>query len=193
SRGRRRHAADGAGGCRGNRKGKRAMRQVRTYAAMLVGSWLAAAAVTSAQAADPAFHRWLEEVWPQAQALGVSRATFDAATRGLGPALPPPGLGLPGREGAPPPGAAGFRLAPRGKAEFVQTPADYIKEANIAHLAEQGKKLAAEHSRTLAAIEQQFGVPGNVLLAIWGRETAFGGYRLPKNAVTVLATQGYYG
>src|SRR5262249_61004221 len=26
-----------------------------------------------------------------------------------------------------------------------------------------------------------------------GRETAFGGYRLPKNAITVLATQAYYG
>ena len=159
------------------------MGRVGNYAAILVGSWLAAAAITSAQAADPAFHRWLEEVWPQAQALGVSRTTFDAATRGLEPDLTLPDLDLPGREGAP----------PRGQAEFVQTPADYIKEANIAHLAEQGKKLAAEHGRTLAAIEQQFGVPGNVLLAIWGRETAFGGYRLPKNAVTVLATQGYYG
>src|SRR5256712_3032475 len=159
------------------------MGRVGNYAAILVGSWLAAAAVTSAQAADPAFHRWLEEVWPQAQALGVSRATFDAATRGLEPDLTLPDLDLPGREGAP----------PRGQAEFVQTPADYIKEANIAHLAEQGKKLAAEHSRTLSAIEQQFGVPGNVLLAIWGRETAFGGYRLPKHAITVLATQGYYG
>src|SRR5256712_5394017 len=159
------------------------MGRVGNYAAILVGSWLAAAAVTSAQAADPAFHRWLEEVWPQAQALGVSRATFDAATRGLEPDLTLPDLDLPGREGAP----------PRGQAEFVQTPADYIKEVNIAHLAEQGKKLAAEHSRTLSAIEQQVGVPGNVLLAIWGRETAFGGYRLPKNAITVLATQGYYG
>jgi lytic murein transglycosylase len=159
------------------------MGRVGNYAAILVGSWLVAAAVTSAQAADPAFHRWLEEVWPQAQALGVSRPTFDAATRGLEPDLTLPDLDLPGREGAP----------PRGQAEFVQTPADYIKETNIAYLAAQGKKLAAEHSGTLAAIEQQFGVPGNVLLAIWGRETAFGGYRLPKNAITVLATQGYYG
>ncbi|HET9246686.1 MAG TPA: lytic murein transglycosylase, partial [Xanthobacteraceae bacterium] len=153
------------------------MGRVGNYAAILVGSWLVAAAVTSAQAADPAFHSWLEEVWPQAQALGVSRATFDAATRGLEPDLTLPDLDLPGRQ-AP----------PRGQAEFVQTPADYIKETNIAYLAAQGKKLAAEHSGTLAAIEQQFGVPGNVLLAIWGRETAFGGYRLPKNAITVLAT-----
>jgi lytic murein transglycosylase len=115
--------------------------------------------------------------------MGVSRRTFETAIRGVEPDLTLPDLDLPGREGAP----------PRGQAEFVQTPADYIKEANIARLAEQARRLAAEHSRTLAAIEQRFGVPGNVLLAIWGRETAFGGYKLPKNAVTVLATQGYYG
>jgi lytic murein transglycosylase len=159
------------------------MRRLGNYAAILVGVWLAAAGATTVRAADPAFQRWLEELWPQAQALGVSRTTFDAATRGLEPDLTLPDLELPGREGAP----------PRGQAEFVQMPADYIKEANIARLAEQAKKLAAEHSRTLAAIEQQFGVPGNVLLAIWGRETAFGGYKLPKSAITVLATQGYYG
>jgi lytic murein transglycosylase len=115
--------------------------------------------------------------------MGISRKTFDAAIRGVEPDLTLPDLDIPGRPGQP----------PRGQAEFVQTPADYIKEANIARLAAQAKKLAAEHSRTLAAIEQKFGVPGNVLLAIWGRETAFGGYKLPKNAITVLATQGYYG
>src|SRR5262249_55437698 len=115
--------------------------------------------------------------------LGVSRKTFEMATQGVVPDLSLPDLDLPGQIGAP----------PKGQAEFVQTPADYIKEAMIARLAEQGKKLAAEHSRTLAAIEQRFGVPGNVLLAIWGRETAFGGYKLPKSAITVLATQGYYG
>jgi lytic murein transglycosylase len=175
-------SGSGAGFLAAYGKGERAMGRIGNYAAIFVGSWLAAAVLASAQAADPAFQSWLEEVWPQAQALGVSRATFDAATRGLEPDLTLPDLDLPGRQ-AP----------PRGQAEFVQTPADYIKEANIAYLAEQGKKLAAEHSRTLSAIEQQYGVPGNVLLAIWGRETAFGGYRLPKNAITVLATQGYYG
>ena len=159
------------------------MGRIGKYAAILAGAWLAAAAATPAHAADPAFQKWLEDLWPQAQALGISRRTFDAATHGLEPDLTLPDLDLPGREGVP----------PRGQAEFVQTPADYIKEATIARLAEQAKKLAAEHARTLAAIEQQLGVPGNVLLAIWGRETAFGGYKLPKNAVTVLATQGYYG
>ena len=159
------------------------MARVGNCATILVSFWLALAAATPARAADAAFQKWLEDLWPQVQALGVSRQTFDAATRGLEPDLTLPDLAIPGREGAP----------PRGQAEFVQTPADYIKEANIARLAGQAKKLAAEHARTLAAIEQQYGVPGNILLAIWGRETDFGGYKLPKNAITVLATQGYYG
>jgi lytic murein transglycosylase len=136
-----------------------------------------------AQAADPLFQKWLQGLWPQAQELGVSHRTFDIATRGIEPDLSLPDLDLPGREGAP----------PRGQAEFVQTPADYIKESYIARLAERAKKLAAEHSRTLGAIEQKLGVPGNVLLAIWGRETDFGTYKLPKNAINVLATQAYYG
>jgi lytic murein transglycosylase len=160
------------------------MGRLSNFAAGVFGAaCLAISAAPSAHAADAAFQKWLAELWPQAQAMGVSRKTFDAATRGLEPDLTLPDLDLPGREGAP----------PRGQAEFVQTPADYIKEANIARLAEQAKRLAADHSRTLAAIEQKFGVPGNVLLAIWGRETAFGGYKLPKHGITVLATQSYYG
>jgi lytic murein transglycosylase len=159
------------------------MGMLKYCASSFFGCLLAATFVSSAAALDPAFNKWVQDLWPDAQALGVSRRTFEEATRGLEPDFTLPDLDLPGREGTP----------PRGQAEFVQTPADYIKEANIARLAEQAKKLAAEHARTLAAIEQKSGVPGNVLLAIWGRETAFGTYRLPKNAITVLATQGYYG
>ena len=159
------------------------MALLRGSARMGLGLFIAIGILTSVKAADPVFQRWLQGLWPDAQALGVSRRTFEAATQSVEPDLSLPDLDLPGREGAP----------PRGQAEFVQTPADYIKERNIAHLAEQAQKLAAEHSRTLAAIEQKLGVPGNVLLAIWGRETAFGTYKLPKNAITVLATQAYYG
>jgi lytic murein transglycosylase len=151
--------------------------------AAALAAWLMGSATTPAAAADPAFRKWLDGLWPQAQSMGISRRTFDAATANVEPDLTLPDLDLPGREGAP----------PRGQAEFVQTPADYIKEANIARLAARGKKLAAEHSRTLAAIEQKLGVPANVLLAIWGRETDFGSEKQPKEAITVLATQAYYG
>jgi lytic murein transglycosylase len=134
-------------------------------------------------APDPAFSRWLESLWPEAQAKGVSRKTFSAAIHGLEPDLSLPDLELPGRKGRPQP----------QQAEFVQTPETYVRESSIARLADQGKQLAAKHRATLAKIEQQYGVPASIILAIWGRETAYGSHKLPHNAIRVLATQGFYG
>jgi lytic murein transglycosylase len=82
---------------------------------------------------------------------------------------------------------------PPAQPEFVQTPADYLKEATIARFAAHGRKLLAQYRATLDAIEQRFGVPPTILLAIWGRETDFGGYHLGKNAIVVLVTQAFYG
>jgi lytic murein transglycosylase len=141
------------------------------------------ACLTDTQAADPDFRKFIESLRPEAARLGVSRATFDAATRGLEPDLKLPDLIIPGRPERPPP----------GQPEFVQTPSEYLRESSFNRLADQGRKLAAQHKQTLARIEQKFGVPGPVVLAIWGRETAFGGYKLPHSAIRVLATQAYLG
>src|ERR1700680_2386913 len=130
--------------------------------------------------ADAAFTKWLADFWPQAQALGVSRPVFDQATRGLEPDLTLPDLEIPGR-------------APTPQPEFVSTPAEYLAESSFARLSAQGKKLAAEHAATLGAVERRFGVPAEVILAIWARETNYGAQKLPYNAVRVLATQGYVG
>ena len=118
----------------------------------------------SASAADAAFQAWLQSLWPQAQQRGVSRATFDMATRGLEPDLSLPELVIPGR---PEPAAA-------GQPEFVQTPADYLKEASIERLAAEGRKLLDQYRAQLTGIERQFGVPPTILLAIFGRETDYG-------------------
>jgi lytic murein transglycosylase len=146
-------------------------------------AFLALFAASETSAADAIFQKWLEQVWSDAKNLGVSRSTFDAATRGLEPDLSLPDLVIPGRRKAP----------EKGQAEFVQTPADYLKESSLARLTAQGRKLAIEHRATLAAIEQRYGVPGPMILAIWGRETDYGNYNLPHNAMRVLATQGYLG
>jgi lytic murein transglycosylase len=132
--------------------------------------------------ADPAFQAFLQSLWPQAQDMGISRATFDAATRGLEPDLSLPDLVLPGRP-----------AAPERQAEFVQTPADYLKEPVIAGLAVRGKQLYDQYRPTLAAIERQFGVDPTIVLAIFGRETDYGRARDSRNAVRVLATQAYLG
>jgi len=136
-----------------------------------------------ARAADAAFSQFIASLWPEAQADGVSRATFDRETAGLEPDYKLPDLILPGRPatGAP------------AQAEFVQVPADYIKEPAIARLAEHGQKLLQQYRPSLDAIESRFGVPAPIVLAIWGRETDFGRYTLPYDAVRVLATQAYVG
>ena len=157
---------------------RRAARIVAMLAAALTLAFAAPAG-----AADPAFQAWLKGLWPEAAKLGVSRATFDKATAGIEPNLSLPDLVVPGRPEAP----------PRGQAEFVQTPAEYLRESTLASLAADGRKLYAQHRATLDRIEQRFGVPGPVVVAIWGRETAFGTYKLPHDAITVLATQGFYG
>ncbi len=137
----------------------------------------------AAAAPDPAFTQFIASLWPEAQAAGVSRATFDAETRGLEPDYKLPDLILPGRPatGAP------------SQAEFVQVPADYVKEAIIARLASEGQRLMAKYRDALTAIEKRFGVPASVVLAIWGRETDYGRYTLPYDAVRVMATQAYVG
>jgi lytic murein transglycosylase len=138
---------------------------------------------TPARAADAAFTQFIASLWPEAQAAGVSRETFDTQTRGLEPDYKLPDLILPGRPatGAP------------SQAEFVQVPADYIKEASIARLATEGQKLMAKHRAALDEIEKRFGVPASVVLAIWGRETDFGRYALPYDMLRVVATQAYVG
>jgi lytic murein transglycosylase len=151
-------------------------------AVVVVAAVLPAVAANRARATDAAFDAFLQSLAPRAQSLGVTRETFAKQTRGLTPDLKLPDLVIPGRTTKPP-----------GQPEFVLTPADYLKDSRLAGLAAHGRKLAATHRATLARIEREIGVPGNVVLAIWGRETDFGRYRLPHDAVRVLATQAWLG
>ncbi|MET0221544.1 MAG: lytic murein transglycosylase [Tardiphaga sp.] len=155
------------------------------YRKILIGLCLLtmSLAAAPAQAADAGFTAFIASLWSEAQQAGVSRKTFDDATRGLEPDYKLPDLALPGRPatGAP------------SQAEFVQVPADYVKEASIVRLASEGQRLLQKHRATLDAIEQRFGVPATIILAIWGRETDFGRYALPYDGIRVLATQAYVG
>ncbi|MCW5702006.1 MAG: lytic murein transglycosylase [Bradyrhizobium sp.] len=138
---------------------------------------------SSARAVDAAFKQFIASLWPEAQAAGVSRATFDRETRGLEPDYKLPDLILPGRPktGAP------------SQAEFVQVPAAYVRETTIARLAREGQRLMQKHRAALDGIEKQFGVPATIVLAIWGRETDYGRYALQHDTLRVVATQAYVG
>jgi lytic murein transglycosylase len=158
---------------------------IRTFVkfqTLMLAVALLALALGSAARADAAFDAWVQGTWPEAKALGVSRATFDAATRGLNPDLTLPDLVIPGRVQPQP-----------GQPEFVQTPADYLKEASLTRLAAQGRKLYAQYHDTFARIEKAFGVPGTVVLAIWGRESDYSTHYGGRDAIQMIATQAYTG
>ncbi|HRY05835.1 MAG TPA: lytic murein transglycosylase, partial [Hyphomicrobiaceae bacterium] len=133
--------------------------------------------------ADEGFKAFLQGIWPDAQKAGVSRRTFDTAIKGLKPDTSLPDLVLPGND----------KPTMKGQAEFTRAPSEYLNAAYLARLAEKGKALGARYKDALDKIETTYGVDRYSVLAIWGRETAFGNYKLPHDAIRVLATQAYMG
>lgn len=169
-------------GLRARTAGRRkptAGRRLLAFAAVLLA--LAGSSVP-ATAADPAFIAFLAALKPEAVARGVAPATFERETAGLEPDLTLPDLAQPGQS-----------TAAKGQAEFTVAPRDYVSAARIAKLAVEGRVLAAAQAPAIAAIEKRLGVDGNVVLAIWGRETAFGKHKARHDAIRVLATQAFTG
>jgi len=117
----------------------------------------------------PAFVTFLNELWPDARAKGVTRATFDLAFAGV----------------APDP-----RIMPitQRQPEFGQSVGTYL--ANFASKAriEAGIRKGAEHAATLEAIEREYGVDRWLVLAIWGVETNYGNMRDRWDVIRSLAT-----
>jgi lytic murein transglycosylase len=149
-------------------------------AALLFAVVLACAESASA---DEAFRQWVQELWPEAQSLGVSRATFDRAFKGVEPDRSLPDLILPGKKPS----------EVKGQAEFIRPPQDYLNRDHLARLAQQGRAFMTQYVDALAKIERELGVERHVLLGIWGRETAYGRHKLPHHVITALATQAYLG
>jgi lytic murein transglycosylase len=131
----------------------------------------------------PTFAQFIAGLWPDAQAAGVSRAIFDKTFAGLQPNMKLPDLDLPGK---PSDGS-------KGQAEFTRAPKEYLDEAYLERLAATGRQLAVEHKADLDKIERDIGVDRYSILAIWGRETAFGNHKLPHDAIEVLATLAWTG
>lgn len=132
-------------------------------------------------ALDQAFRDWVAaEIWLEASRAGVSRQTFDAAFAGVTPDLTLPDIQLPGAEPA------------IDQAEF-RSPGAYFDEAGLATLTRIGREEMQRWSSALSSIERRYGVPAEILLAIWARESAFGRASIPHYAIRTLATQAYLG
>ena len=82
--------------------------------------------------AEPAFDAFLQSTWPDAQSLGVSRATFDAAH----PRARARSIAARSRHSRP----AGEAAAQPQQPEFVQTPAQYLREPTFDAARRAGQK-----------------------------------------------------
>ncbi len=134
---------------------------------------------TSANAqASPEFRAFIESLWPDAQARGISRATFDAAFRDV--ATPDPDVIA--------------RTQKQG--EFSRPVWEYLVGAIAPPRIERGRAHAARLSSTLQAIEARSGVSRWVILGFWGIESDFGvsGGALPLiRSLASLAYAGFRG
>jgi lytic murein transglycosylase len=129
------------------------------------------------------FKAWLTSFRTIAAREGIRPEVYDTLTRGLTADFSLPDLDIPSRAGKGP-----------GQPEFVRTPEQYLNEKYLSNLGEQGRRLYAAHKDTLAAIQKTYGIDPYLLLALWGRETAYGTSNdSTHNAIQVLATLSYAG
>ena len=156
---------------------------VRLFGLLLVLLLPLAAEAATRGEIERDFARWLRhELWPEAQAAGISAATFNRALSRVTIQWDLPDISVPG--------AGPDKPRAQRQAEFG-APGAYFAERGVSAVAEGGAARARQHAQTLAAIEQRFGVPGHILIAIWGRESGFGGARIPHDAFSVLATKAF--
>ncbi|GKW50355.1 lytic murein transglycosylase [Halomonas sp. NCCP-2165] len=128
-----------------------------------------------AEAQPPAdFDAWLLQFRRQARAEGIGEATLAQALDGL-------------------------RYRPRVieldryQPEFVRPLWEYLDTAVSAQRVNQGRTKLADHRQTAEAVARRFGVPAEILVAIWGIESNYGGNFGSFSTLEALATLAYDG
>lgn len=163
----------GCGGARGQ-DGARTDGAVAGAGVEVAASQTASAAAAGASLASESFPAWLERLRPEARARGVSDATFDAAFRGV---------------------RVNQQVLDniQSQPEFVRPVWDYLDNAISEQRVQRGRALLAEHRTALRRVEERYGVPAEIIVAIWGLESNFGSFMGTYNVVEALASLAYAG
>jgi lytic murein transglycosylase len=120
------------------------------------------------------FHTFLNAMGREAQAAGVSRAVIDNAFAGV----------------AQDQAVLAFDRRQRGT--FRQSFEQYASTRVTAGRIKRGRDMLTRHAALLSRIERQFGVPPQVIVAIWGLESDFGSGDMGKlPVVRVVATMAH--
>jgi len=148
---------------------------LRALATLL--SIVALAAPAQAQHRTPAperaaFDRFLAGLWTDAQAQGITRATFRKAFAAL---TPDPRV------------IATTKRQP----EYNKPAGAYVNAIASPQRAAVGRRKEAQWRTTLDAIERKFSVERWVILAVWGMETSYGAIKDKWDVLRSLATLAF--
>ena len=134
-----------------------------------------AVSTLSAQAQlDQKFAHWVTDFRISARAAGIDEATLDSAFNGV-------------------------RLLPRviasdsAQHEFTRTVWDYLDTAVSAQRIARGQDKLLQERAEVDAAAARYGVPAEVLVAIWGMESNYGSYTGDIPTIDALATLGFEG
>ncbi|MXQ11499.1 lytic murein transglycosylase [Microvirga makkahensis] len=133
----------------------------------------AAGQASAATCRDPAgFEKWLDDIAQEAIAQGISP---EAVRRGLS------GVTFD----------QNVIKRDRGQGVFKQSFAQFAGRMVSSARLKGGANMLKRHAATLARIEQRYGVPAPVLVAIWGLETDFGAVKGKLPVIRSVATLAY--
>ena len=133
------------------------------------------ATLTSAQAtANLGFQRWTEGFRARALEAGIAPVVFDGAFAGIRY-----NTDVVQRD--------------RNQSEFTKQIWDYLDSAASDTRVRNGRAALADNAPLLDAIEARYGVEKEVVVAVWGLESAYGSFRGTTPIIEALATLAYDG
>lgn len=120
------------------------------------------------------YDAWIASFRGRATNAGISPTTLNAAFRGTG-YLP------------------GVVRRDRNQTEFTRTLEDYLSIAASDERVSKGRAAFARHRSTLNAVEARYGVPANIVCAIWGLESFYGERRGDVPVISATSTLAFDG
>ncbi|MEM8553650.1 MAG: lytic murein transglycosylase [Pseudomonadota bacterium] len=123
---------------------------------------------------DSGFSRWVRDFRSRALRQGISPTTFDRAFSGVSY-------------------NADIISRDRNQAEFSKALWEYLDTAVSDTRIKNGRAALRKHRRVLDQIEARYGVEKEVVVAVWGLESAYGAYRGNTPIIEALATLAYDG
>lgn len=122
----------------------------------------------------PPFADWLADFRIEAVGRGISETTFDRAFRGVEP-------------------QPVIVERDRTQKEKILSVNEYISRRVTPAVVKRGRQMMRRHAAVLEKVEKRYGVPRQILVAVWGLESNFGRFSGVRPTIPALATLAWEG